>query len=226
MVTSGTTAFNLDILDIVEEAYEMIGMEVRGGYDLRSARRSLNLLTKEWGNRGLNMWTLNPHTVAYTTNEEGLIVLPSNIIDVLDAAWRDASMLNDSPLNRQSGSMWMQMANKRQTGSSPSLFMVERTVPPKMRIWPIPTTDGTLILWALRQIEDAGAYTNTVDIVPRFLPALTAGLAYYLAIKSPNAVQRVPMLQAEYERQFTLAAEEDRERSSFFMLPDLSSYNR
>jgi hypothetical protein len=226
MITSGTTSFNPDILDLIEEAYEMVGMELRGGYDLKTARRSLDMLMREWGNRGINMWTLKQFTLPITAATSS-VVLPADTIDLLDAAWRtgDGEALKDQTLTRLSGAQWAGMANKNQTGT-PSQFYVHRVVPPLLRVWPIPVEDGIFVCWSLRSMEDAGRYTNSVDIPPRFLPALTSGLAYYLAIKSPNAVSRIPMLQAEYDRQWTLAAEEDRDRSSFFMVPDLSSYNR
>ena len=226
MVTSGTTAFNPDILDIIEEAYEMVGMEVRGGYDLKTARRSLDMLMREWGNRGLNMWTLRQGSVpvAAGTND---IVLPDDTIDILDAAWRTGSgqSQNDQMMTRLGGSQYAQLSNKNETGT-PSQFYVHRVMPPLLKLWPQPVEDGVFVGWGLRSIQDAGAYTNGVDIPPRFLPALVTGLAYFLAMKSPNATNRIPMLQTEYERQWTLAAEEDRDRSSFFMVPDMSSYNR
>ena len=226
MPTSGTVAFNLDILDLIEEAYDMVGMEVRGGYDLKTARRSLDMLMREWGNRGINMWTLKQFSVPIPA-EAGTIALPTETIDLLDAVWRTGEDLsqNDQTMTRLGGSQWMQMANKQERGT-PSQYYVHRTQPPTLHLWPTPEESGTFIGWGLRTIEDAGTYTNTADIPPRFLPALVSGLAYYLAIKSPNAADRIPMLQAEYERQYTLAAEEDRDRSSFFMVPDMSSYNR
>lgn len=226
MTTSGTTTFNPDILDIIEEAYEMMGIEVRAGYDLKTARRSLDLLMHEWGNRGINMWTLASIAVPILPGQND-VILPVNVLDVLDAMWRvgDGLNQNDQTMTRLGGSQYAQMSNKNEVGT-PTQFYVWRTAPPKVRLWPTPDVDGTFVIWGLRTMHDAGAYTNTLDVPPRFLPALVSGLAYYLAMKSPAAMQRVPMLQTEYERQWTLAAEEDRDRSSFFMVPDLSSYNR
>jgi hypothetical protein len=226
VTTSGVATFNPDIIDLIEEAYEMVGIEVRGGYDLKTARRSLDLLMREWGNRGLNMWTLTQFSVPMTMGND-TVELPAETIDLLDAAWRTGTGLeqNDQTMTRLGGAQWAGMANKNETGT-PSQYYVHRTYPPKLRIWPTPTEDGTFICWGIRTIQDAGNYTNTVDIPPRFLPALVSGLAYFLAMKSPNATDRIPMLQAEYERQYMLAAEEDRDRASFFMVPDMSSYNR
>jgi hypothetical protein len=226
VTTSGVANFNPDILDLIEDAYEMVGLEVRGGYDLKTARRSLDMLMREWGNRGINMWTLTQFTVPMVAGNDS-VTLPIETIDLLDAAWRTGTGLeqNDQTMTRLGGSQWAQIANKTEVGI-PSQYYVHRVQPPRLRIWPTPESDGTFVCWGLRTIQDAGAYTNTVDIPPRFLPALVAGMAYYLALKSPNAEGRVQMLQAEYERQYMLAAEEDRDRSSFFMVPDMSSYNR
>lgn len=228
MTTSGTTTSNLDILDIIEEAYEMVGVEAHAGYDLRTARRSLDLLIKEWGNRGINMWTLKQFVVPVVATDYSLvIVLPADTIDILDAAWRTGEGVaqRDSQLTRFGGSMWAQVANKNETGT-PSQFYVHRLVPPQLRLWPVPAENGTFVGWGLRTMEDTGRYTNTMDIPSRFLPALVTGLAYFMAIKTPSAMSRVPMLQQEYERQYGLAAEEDRDRSSLYLTPDLSSYNR
>lgn len=226
MVTSNTTTFNPDILEIIEDAMEMVGVEPRVGYDLKTARRSLDMLLREWGNRGINMWTLKQEEIPIVAGDSAA-ALPFDTIDVLECTWRTGSgtAQNDRLMNRYSISQWAQMTNKNETGE-PSQYFVERRNPPIMRVWPVPNQNGTLVIWKLRSMEDAGKYTNTVDIVPRFLPALTSGLAFYMAMKNPAAGERVSMLQAEYERQFGLAAEEDRDRASFFMIPDLSSYNR
>jgi uncharacterized protein YihD (DUF1040 family) len=226
MPTSGVVSFNPDILDLIEDAYEMIGMELRGGYDLKTARRSLDMLMREWGNRGINMWTLKRYDIPIAAGTN-TVTLTGEVIDLLDATWRTGTDIeqNDRVMTRLGGSQWTQIANKNQPGA-PSQFYVHRVVPPLLRVWPTPVDDGLFVCWGLRSMEDAGAYTNTADIPTRFLPALVSGLAYYLAIKSPNAAERIPMLQQEYERQYTLAAEEDRDRSSFVMVPDMSSYNR
>lgn len=229
MTTSGTTTFGPDLIDLIEDAYEMVGIEVRGGYDMKTARRSLDMLFREWGNRGINMWTLKQFTVPVVATGYTLVVtLPADTIDLLDAAWRTGTgeAQIDASLTRLSGMQWAGLSNKNQTAGGPSQYYVQRVVPPILRLWPSPTEDGTIVCWGLRSIEDTGAYTNTADIPPRFLPALVSGLAYYLALKSPNAAPRIPMLQAEYDRQWTLAAEEDRDRASFVMVPDLSAYNR
>lgn len=221
MTTSGTTTFQntFDILEIIEEAYEIIGKELRSGYDLKTARRSLNLLTKEWGNRGINFWTIAETSTAVAANTSS-VTLNSSTLDVLDAVWRTGSgaSQSDRMLTRMSVTDWSETANKNNTGQ-PSRYWVNRTEPATMQLWPVPSAAGTLVYWRLRRMEDVGAYSNTMDVPPRFLPALTTGLAYYLALKNTGATERLPLIQAEYERQFNLAAEEDRDRTSLFLVP-------
>lgn len=199
----------------------MVGIEARNGYDLKTARRSLDLLMREWGNRGLNMWTIAQSSEAFTASTPSAS-LDSDIIDVLDAVWRtgSGSSQNDRTMTRMSVTQWANISAKNMTGL-PAQFYIERTLTPTIYVWPVPEDDGTLVYWKLRRIEDAGAYSNTIDLPPRFLPALTTGLAYYLSMKTPAAMDRIPMLQAEYERQFQLAQEEDRERASVWLVPDL-----
>lgn len=220
MATSGTTSFDLDIIDMIEEAYEMVGKEVRGGYDVKTARRSLDLLTKEWANRGINFWTIDEQSTPIAVNQTE-VTLPADTIDVLDAVWRrfdNSAAQNDRTLTRMSVKEWAQTANK-QTTSLPTRYWINRTSPPVMTIWPVPNDSANLVYWRLRRIQDAGNYTNTMDVPVRFLPAMTSGLAYYLAIKTVGADNRIPILQAEYERQFRLASEEDRERASLMLVP-------
>lgn len=222
MATSGTTtafAAAFDIMEIIEEAYELVGKEVRSGYDMKSARRSLDLLMKEWANRGLNFWTIQEVSTAVSASDSD-ITLSDGTIDVLDAVWRTGtgSGQHDRILTRMSVTEWSGMANKTNT-SLPSRFWINRTDPPVMQLWPVPQSAGTLVYWRLRHIEDVGVYSNTMDVPPRFLPAMATGLAYYLALKSPGAESRLPILQAEYERQYGLAAEEDRERAPLYLRP-------
>jgi len=222
LTTSGTTAFSLDLLDIIEEAYEMVGTVPRTGYTLKTARRSLDILMKEWANRGINLWTISESSssVAASTTT---VTLDTDSIDVLDCVWRTGTGSGqfDRQMTRISVSQWANTANKNQTGD-PSLYWVNRLLTgPVVTIWPVPTDAGTLVYWKVRRIEDTGSYTNTMDIPPRFLPALTTGLAYYLAMKSPNAVERLPLIQQEYNRQFDLASQEDREKAPLRLIPDL-----
>lgn len=221
MATSGTTSFTLDIIDIIEEAYELNGTEMRAGYDMRTARRSLNLLMREWGNRGINFWTIQETAIPITAGTATITLDPS-CIDILDAAWRTGTGPSqvDRTINRISVVEWSQTANKNAPGS-PTQYWVNRTFPPVVSIWPVPVADGTMLFYGLRTIQDAGAYGGNMDIPPRFLPALTTGLAYYLSIKSGNA-QNMVALKQEYDRQFQLASEEDRERAPFKLVPDFS----
>jgi len=220
MPISGTTTFDLDVADIIEEAYEMVGKEVRGGYDLRTARRSLDLLTKEWGNRGINFWTIEEAAAPIMGNISE-IQLDSDVIDILDAVWR--TNIDTTPydriLTRISLAEWSQTTIKQMLGLPTQYWVNRLSSAPVAHIWPVPTEGGIFVYWKMRKIQDAGKYTNTMDVPGRFLPAMTAGLAYYLSIKTPGADSRIPVLQAEYERQFMLAAEEDRERASLFLLP-------
>lgn len=222
MATSGTTTFELDIHDIIEEAYERVGVESRNGYDLKTAGRSLDLMMREWQNRGINFWTISQKTESVSANDTSS-TLDADTVDVLDAVWRTGTGTdqNDRTMTRISVSEWSAIANKNQTGS-PTLFWVNRvSAAPVAYLWPIPDTAGTFAYWALRQIEDGSRYSNTMDVPVRFNTALVAGLAYYLAMKTPSAIDRLPDLATEYERQFSLAAEEDRERASLYLTPDM-----
>lgn len=219
MTTSGTTTFNLDIVTIAEEAFERVGKEMRSGYELKTARRSLDLLMKEWANRGINFWTIEETTVSVAASTQE-ITLASDTVDILDASWRTGtgSGQNDRIMTRMSVTEWAQTANKNET-STPSRFWVNRIVPPVVTIWPIPSQAGTFVYWKMRLIEDVGNSSRTMDVPSRFLTAMVAGLAYYLSQKTPGAEAKIPFLQQEYERQFSLAAEEDRERASLFLVP-------
>lgn len=223
MATSGTTNFNLDITDIIEEAYELTGQELRGGYEMRTARRSLNLMMREWGNRGINFWTVQENTIVVPVGQQS-VDLPAWTIDVLDAVWRTGSGTgqNDRTLTRISVVDWAQTSNKNMP-ALPTQFYIERTDPPVMKLWPVTPEEGQLVYWGLRSIQDVGAYGNNMDVPYRFLPAMTSGLAYYLGLKNPGiAPDRLAVLKAEYDRQYQLASEEDRERAPFKLVPDLS----
>lgn len=221
MATSGTTAFNPDILEIIEEAYELAGGEMRGGYQLKTARRSLNMLLQEWANRGINFWTIEAITASIAADATSK-VLESDTIDILDASWRTGTGTSqqDRVLTRMSVHEYAHIANKTSTGT-PSQYWINRTLTPTLYFWPIPAEAGTLVYYKVRRIEDSGNYTNTLDLPPRFLPALTAGLAYYLAIKMPEAEGRITFLKQHYEEQYAMAADEDRERASLKLVPRL-----
>ena len=221
MATSGTATFNLDLNNLVEEAFERCGAELRTGYDLRTARRSLNLLTIEWANRGINLWTIEQGTVSLTS---GTITydLPADTIDLLDHVIRTGTASNQQDINitRISNSTYATIPNKNTTGRPIQVWINRQASQPQINVWPAPDNDSyTFTYWRLRRIEDAGNGVTTQDIPFRFLPCMVAGLAYYLSLKIPGAEQRIQMLKMEYEEQFKLAADEDREKADYRIAP-------
>lgn len=217
MPTSGSKDFELDVSEYIEEAYERCGIEVRTGYDLKTARRSLNLMLAEWANRGLNQWTIK-QTVLTLVEGDGDYDLGADTIDVLDAACRRDGI--DYSMGRLSRSDYLGIPDKA-TKSRPNEFFVDRQVNPVLKIWPLPeNSTDQLILNRLVRMDDADTYTNTMDMPFRFYPCLAAGLAYYLSIK--RAPERVELLKAVYEEEFERALSEDRDRASFTVQPPLS----
>lgn len=233
MATTGVADFNMDFTEIAEESWERAGREMRSGYDLRTARRSMNLLTIEWQNRGINMWTIEE---GFVNLVEGTATydLPADTIDLLEQVVRtnqgNASTQSDLTISRISMPTYASIPNKLTEGR-PIQINVERLRDnPVINIWPVPD-QGTAVApvyvlryWRMRRIENAGAGAQTPDVSFRFLPCLVAGLAYYIASKDPDLMPRIPMLQGEYERQFELAAGEDREKATIRLVPRLSSY--
>jgi hypothetical protein len=231
MTTSGTQAFNLDLNDIVEEAYERCGIELRTGYEMRTARRSLNLLTVEWANRGINLWTIEQGAIPMV---QGQITydLPVDTIDLLDQVIRTQSGVNQTDINisRISVSTYATIPNKNTQGR-PIQVWIDRqsgaTEPttginyPNINVWPAPDQSDfyTFVYWRLKRIQDAGNGTTTQDIPFRMLPCLVAGLAYYLSMKIPEAMGRIEMLKMAYEEQWLLASSEDREKASLRLAP-------
>ena len=219
MATSGTTTFDLSIDDLIEEAFERCGMRPTSGYQLTSARRSLNLLFLDWANRGLNLWTLEPATYALTagTNE---ISLDASVVNVLEAVIRQANqgINTDVYIERISREDWLNVPDKT-TQARPAQFYVQRTNIPKVFFYPAADQNYTFVYYRIRRIEDAGAYTNTADVNFRFLPCLTSGLAYYLSLKF--AADRVSALKTIYEEDFLRAAIEDRDTASVQFVPDM-----
>ena len=241
MTTTGTSTFNLDLNDLVEEAFERAGSELRTGYDLRTARRSLNLLTIEWANRGINLWTIEQGQIPLVTGQV-VYPLPIDTIDLLDQVIRtnagSASNQTDINISRISESTYSTIPNKLTQGRPIQVWINRQsgaTTPtgvnaPTINIWPTPNAPDNqymFVYWRLRRINDAGDGSNTQDIPFRFLPAMVAGLAYYLSVKiqgtDPN---RVMGLKADYEQQFSLASEEDREKASIRFVPRNFSYTR
>jgi hypothetical protein len=231
MTTSGTSSFDLQISDLFEEAYERAGSELRSGYDFRTARRSFNLLTSEWANRGLNLWTVESGSIALVAGT-ATYNLPVDTIDLIEHVIRqnpgNASTQTDINISRISVSTYSTIPNKLNTGRPIQVYINRQSgiaTPagiqyPTITVWPVPSDNSyTFVYWRLRRLQDAGNGDGTADIPYRFLPALTAGLAYQIAMKIPEAAPRLPMLQAEYERQWTLASEEDREKAPVRFVP-------
>lgn len=239
MTTSGTASFNLDLNNIVEEAFERCGKELRTGYDLRTARRSLNLLTVEWANRGVNLWTIEQGSIALVENQS-IYPLPVDTIDLLEHVTRTGTGQNqqDLAITRISVSTYATIPNKNATGR-PIQVWVDRqsgaTYPPGGRpagtntttgvdhpqiyVWPAPDQSNyyTFVYWRLRRIQDAGNGVQTQDIPFRFLNCMIAGLAYYLAQKiSP---EMIPALKMQYDEQWKYATEEDRDKSAVRFVP-------
>ncbi len=220
MTVSGSTNFELDVSDYVEEAFERCGLEVRTGYDLKTAKRSLNLMLGDWANRGLNQWTIEQTTVTLTKGT-GNYALGASTIDVLDAIVRRDS--TDYTLQRISRGDYINIPTKT-TQSRPAQFFVDRQIDPTLKLWPVPeNSTDVVIIDKLVRMDDADTFTNTMDIPFRFYPCLAAGLAYYLAIK--RAPDRVQLLKAVYEEEFERAASEDRDRTSFNIQPSMA-YSR
>jgi len=224
MATSGTTAFDMDFTEIAEEAFERAGREMRSGYDLRTARRSMNLLTIEWQNRGINMWTIDDGTINLVKGQTTPYDLPADTIDLLEHQIRtgngNAATQTDLTLSRISVSTYASIPNKLTQGRPIQLYIERLRDAPKVNVWPIPDNNGyVLYYWRMRRIQDAGSGAETADMNFRFFPCLVAGLAYYIAMKLPEMVDRVPMLKAVYDEQFQMAAGEDREKTSARFVP-------
>jgi hypothetical protein len=300
MTTSGTSSFDLDFSELAEEAWERAGREMRTGYDLRTARRSMNLMTVEWQNRGINMWTIDQGSFIMTPGQN-TYALPTDTIDLLEHVIRtganDASTQFDLTISRISVSTYASIPNKitqarpiqvwvqRLSGQiSPTSSTLATTINstattivlssvvglpttgfikldneiinygyitgttlyncfrgqanttaashtagvavynpnlPAVTVWPTPDDSQTyqFLYWRMRRIQDSGTGVNTADINFRFLPCLVAGLAYYIAMKVPELMERLPMLKQAYDEQFDLAAGEDREKAPVRFVP-------
>lgn len=220
MTTSGVADFDLQFDDMIAEAYERCGIEVRDGYDMKTALRSLNLMFAEWANRGLNLWTIEQRSLPLIAGVHSYD-LPSDTVNALSAVIRTNNGLatqQDITIDRISRAEWLHVPNKN-TQSRPAQYYVQRSVPTTVYFYPAPddTQEWTFVYYAIRRIQNAGTYSNTADIVFRFLPALTAGLAFHLSVK--KAPDRMQALKALYEEEFARAATEDRDTASVFLVP-------
>ena len=214
MALSGTSDFELDVAEYIEEAFERCGLEVRTGYDLKTAKRSLNLMLAEWANRGLNQWTIKKRSQALVQGT-GAYPVGDDVIDILSVIVRRDG--TDYSLDRYSREEFLTIPNKTTQGR-PAQFFLDRQTNPSLNLWPVPENTTDLVFYdALTRMQDADTFINTVDMPFRFYPCLAAGLAYYIAIK--RAPQRVQLLKAVYEEEFERAMTEDRDRASFNVVP-------
>lgn len=230
MPTSGTSSFNLDLNLLIEEAFERCGAELRTGYDLRTARRSLNLLTIEWANKGINLWTIEEGTIPMV---QGVAQygMPVDTIDILEHVVRTQTgqAQTDINISRISVDTYATIPNKNAQGRPIQLWFDRlggQTQPtgvqyPTINVWPVPDQSNyySLVVWRLRRIQDAGEGITEQDIPFRFLPAMVAGLAYHLSLKIPGAIERSAMLKAMYDEAWEQAADEDREKAPLRIAP-------
>ena len=237
--TTGTTAFNLDMNELIEEAFERCGKQLRSGYDFRTARRSLNLLLLDWANRGINLWTVEQGVIPMVTGQ-AIYPYPVDTIDMMDMVIRQNNgTLNQIDINisRIAEPTYMSLPNKLAQGRPIQVWVNRQsgatyagdstTTPPagtdnpKIVVWPTP--DGsqtyTFVYWRMRRIQDAGTGSNTMDVPFRFIPAMVAGLAYYIALKIPSGYDRLPVLKQQYDEAWELAASEDREKAAIRFVP-------
>ena len=219
MTVSGSKDFELDVAEYIEEAFERCGLEVRTGYDLKTAKRSLNLMLAEWANRGLNQWTIKQRTQT-VTQADGEYDLGADVIDVLSLVVRRDN--TDFSLTRVSRDTFLSIPVKTTEGR-PSQFFLDRQVTPNLKVWPVPDNSTDVIVYdALTRMDDADAQVNTLDMPFRFYPCLAAGLAYYIALK--RAPNRLQLLKAVYEEEFERAMAEDRDRASFNVVPQFQYF--
>ena len=219
MATSSSTNFELDVAEYIEEAFERCGLEVRTGYDLQTARRSMNILFADWANRGLNQWTIEQRTQTLTSGTAEYD-LDTDLIDILNAVIRRSG--TDFSMSRIGRDQYLNIPTKSSTGR-PSQFFLDRQITPKLKLWSTPENSTDVFVYdALTRIQDADTAKNTVEVPFRFYPCLTAGLAYYLAMK--RAPDRVQLLKAMYEEEFERASAEDRDRSNLSLTPSSTYY--
>jgi hypothetical protein len=216
MTTSGSRDFNLDVAEAIEEAYERIGLEMRTGYDAKTARRSMNLMFAEWANRGLNLWTVATGTTTVTQGTSQY-TLAEDVVDLLDMALRRSG--TDYEMTRISRGDYLDFPNKTDQGR-PSQFYFDRQIAPEITLWQTPeNSTDQLVYYYVQRIEDVDSLTNTTAVPFRFYPCMVAGLAYYLAIK--RAPDRVQMMKSIYEEEFQRAANEDEDKVPLMLTPSI-----
>tara|TARA_R100001377_G_scaffold48035_1_gene27675 strand:+ start:130 stop:801 length:672 start_codon:yes stop_codon:yes gene_type:complete len=220
MATSSSTDFEPTVTEFIEEAFERCGLELRTGYDLKTAKRSINLMLAEWANRGLNQWTIDQGTQTVTQGTTDY-PLNSNIIDILDLVVRRtvSNTQTDISISRIGRSAYLNIPNK-ETQSRPSQYFLDKKIAPVLKIWPAPENSTDILVFnKLVRMDDADKATNTMDMPFRFYPCFVAGLSYYLSLK--KSPQLTPQLKALYEEEFRRAADQDEDRASFRVRPNL-----
>ena len=216
MATSNSRDFDLDVAELVEEAYERCGLEIKTGYDAKTARRSLNLMFADWANRGINLWTVQLGTQTLTAGTTGY-TLTSDVVDLLEVVVRRNN--TDFQVQRISRSDYQNLPNKTTSGR-PSSIYVDKQIAPKINLWPAPeNSTDVLRYYFIQRIQDADAAINNMDAPFRFLPCMAAGLAYYLSVK--KAPDRVQLLKSIYEEEFQRASDMDQDRVPTRLTPSL-----
>jgi hypothetical protein len=228
MAISGVANFDMNFTELAEEAFERAGREMRTGYDLRTARRSANIMMAEWANRGINMWTIESGSIPLVQGT-ATYNLPTDTVDLLEHVIRTGSgssaTQSDLTITRISVSTYATIPNKLSQARPIQVYIDRKQETPTITVWPIPDQGPsgspyyTFVYWRLRRMDNIDTGSNTADVNFRFLPCLTAGLAYYIAMKIPEGMQRLSMLKAEYESQWQLAADEDREKAADRFVP-------
>lgn len=225
MATSGTVTFNLDLNEYVEEAFERCGAELRTGYDLKTARRSMNLLFADWANRGINLWTVEQGSIPLVQGT-ATYSLPDDTVDLIEHVVRtgagNVSTQVDLTITRISVSTYSSIPNKLQQARPIQVWINRQAPTPTITVWPVPdqTSNYQFVYWRLRRIQDAGAGgVYTQDVPFRFIPCLVAGLAYYLSMKIPGAMERMQILKSQYDEAWDLASTEDREKAAVRFVP-------
>lgn len=210
-----------DLSELFEEAFERAGLEMQSGYDLKTIRRSLNLLTLEWQNRGLNLFTIEAGTLTLVVGQ-ATYTLPADTVDLIEHQLRSGTGTSqiDTSVERISVSTYAQQTQKSLRGRPTQAFVQRLAASTTVTLWPVPAEALVLAYYRLRGISGLeSGVSGSASIPPRFIPALVAGLAFHIASKRPEAASRALALKAEYEESFRLAADADQDRASLFISP-------
>jgi hypothetical protein len=225
MATSTTFNFTLDIGDIIEEAYERAGLELRSGYDYKTARRSLDLLMLEWQNRGLNLWTVKNASQTLTAGTSSYD-LTAEKIEIIEASIRtdagDSDNQSDLTMERISVVQYSHLTNKLTEGRPLQYYVGRSPDNITINLWPVPDSQETYVFnyYYLERIEDSGKpATNNMDVPDRYLPCLVSGLAYNIALKRPESVSLAPALKQIYEEQWEMVSDAFREKAALYVTP-------